>query len=126
MSGVSPNEYMASITVNLGRSVYTTAPVVTISGGGGSGATAQANLSGGAITSTTMLTPGSGYSGIPTVTIAPPPTAYTTFWSNDGTSVNGSEPSGAVSVSVSQGLFTVILGDTNVGEHDGKVISWLP
>jgi hypothetical protein len=112
MSGVSPNEYVASITVNFGGSGYTTAPLVTISGGGGSGATAQANISGGAITSITMLTPGSGYSGTPTVTIAPPPTAYTTFWSNDGTSVNGSEPSGVVSVSVSQGLFTVILGDT--------------
>lgn len=112
MSGVSPNEYVASITANLGGSGYTIAPVVTISGGGGTGASAQANISGGAVTSITMLSPGSGYSSAPTVTIAPPATAYTTYWSNDGTSVNGSEPSSAVAVSVSQGLFTVILGNT--------------
>jgi hypothetical protein len=38
---------------------------------------------------------------------------FTTYWSNDGTSVNGSEPAAAVSVSVNGGLFTVVLGDTN-------------
>jgi hypothetical protein len=38
----------------------------------------------------------------------------TTWWSNDGTSMNGSEPSSAVSVAVNQGLFTVILGDTSL------------
>ena len=36
---------------------------------------------------------------------------FTTFWSNDGTSVNGSEPAAAVLVGVSNGLFTVALGD---------------
>ncbi len=36
---------------------------------------------------------------------------FTTFWSNDGTSVNGSEPVAAVPVGVSNGLFTVVLGD---------------
>ncbi len=39
-------------------------------------------------------------------------TSYVTFWSNDGTSVAGSEPSAAVSVAVSNGLFTAVLGDT--------------
>jgi hypothetical protein len=48
------------------------------------------------------------------VTVAPPPPAYTytTYWSNDGTSVAGSEPSASVSVAVVNGLFTVGLGDT--------------
>ena len=48
------------------------------------------------------------------MTIAPPPPAitYTTYWSNDGTSVNGSEPAAGVSVAVTNGLFTVVLGDT--------------
>jgi len=39
--------------------------------------------------------------------------SYTTYWSNDGTSVNGSEPAASVSVAVSNGLFTVVLGDTS-------------
>ena len=37
-----------------------------------------------------------------------------TYWSNDGTSVNGSEPTAGVSVGVTNGLFTVVLGDTTI------------
>ncbi len=38
-------------------------------------------------------------------------TSATTFWSNDGTSVAGSEPTVAVSLAVSKGLYSVLLGD---------------
>jgi len=64
----------------------------------------------------TANNPGSGYTGTPTVTIAAPPNsfAFTSYWSNDGTSVAGSEPSAAVSVAVANGLFTVVLGDTTL------------
>ena len=34
-----------------------------------------------------------------------------TFWSNDGTSVAGSEPADAVSIGVGKGLYSVLLGD---------------
>jgi hypothetical protein len=37
-----------------------------------------------------------------------------TLWSHDGTSVSGSEPTGSVPVPVTGGLFSVLLGDTNV------------
>ncbi|MBM4023323.1 MAG: hypothetical protein FJ284_14005, partial [Planctomycetes bacterium] len=48
-------------------------PVVTISGGGGSGATAVAVVSpAGTITGYLVTSPGSGYTGIPTVAVAPP------------------------------------------------------
>ncbi|HEY3913862.1 MAG TPA: tail fiber domain-containing protein [Verrucomicrobiae bacterium] len=40
--------------------------------------------------------------------------SFTTYWSNDGTSTNGSQPANAVSVVVNGGLFTVTLGDTNL------------
>lgn len=94
---------------------YVTAPTVTISGGGGSGATATATVSGGAVTAITVNDPGSGYTGTPTITIAPPPAdiLYTPFWSNDGTSTSGNDPqpTAAVSVPVTNGLFTVVLGD---------------
>ena len=36
----------------------------------------------------------------------------TTYWSNDGTSTSGSEPTNAVSLSVANGLYSVLLGDT--------------
>ena len=38
-------------------------------------------------------------------------TGATTFWSNDGTSVAGSEPTDAVSLTVAKGLYSVLLGD---------------
>jgi hypothetical protein len=114
MSGVSPNEFVSSVTVVNGGSGYTNPSAVTFSGGGGSGATARANVSGGAVTSIAVLTPGSGYSSAPAVTVAPPPPniPFTTYWSNDGTSANGSEPAAAVNVAVNNGLFTAALGDT--------------
>ena len=39
----------------------------------------------------------------------------TTYWSNDGTSVAGSEPTAAVQLTVNGGLFSVLLGDTALG-----------
>ncbi len=38
----------------------------------------------------------------------------TTFWSNDGTSAAGSQPTAAVSLTVSKGLYSVLLGDTTL------------
>lgn len=46
-----------------------TAPVVTISGGGGSGATASATVVSGAITAFTVTAAGTGFTSIPTVAI---------------------------------------------------------
>ena len=39
----------------------------------------------------------------------------TTYWSNDGTSTGGSEPTAAVSLAVTKGLYSVLLGDTLLG-----------
>src|SRR5213592_3350776 len=36
------------------------------------------------------------------------------FWSNDGTSVGGSEPTNAVPIAVSQGLYSVLLGNVTL------------
>ena len=41
-------------------------------------------------------------------------TGAQTFWSNNGTSVGGSEPSAAVSLSVVNGLYSVLLGDSTI------------
>jgi hypothetical protein len=42
------------------------------------------------------------------------PSEPITSWSNDGTSSVGDEPTNAVALPVSNGLFTVLLGDTNL------------
>jgi hypothetical protein len=39
----------------------------------------------------------------------------TSYWSNDGTSSSGGQPASAVHLSVNNGLFTVLLGDTTLG-----------
>ena len=108
--------FVTSYNLIASGSGYVSAPTVTISGGGGSGASATATISGGAVIAITPVNAGSGYSSAPTVTItAPPPNiAYVTYWSNDGTSSSGSQPTTAVGVSVTNGLFTVVLGDTTV------------
>lgn len=49
---------------------YVTGPIVTISGGGGAGATAVANVSNGEISSITVTAEGSGYTSAPTITIS--------------------------------------------------------
>jgi hypothetical protein len=46
------------------------------------------------------------------------------YWSQDGTSANGSEPDGNVSVSVTGGLYSIMIGDTDIsgmGEIDEDV-----
>ncbi|MEO6323067.1 MAG: hypothetical protein ABIT01_14310, partial [Thermoanaerobaculia bacterium] len=41
-------------------------------------------------------------------------TGVTTLWSNNGTSVAGGEPSAAVTLTVANGLFDVLLGDSTL------------
>jgi FtsP/CotA-like multicopper oxidase with cupredoxin domain len=61
-----------TINVTGGGSGYIVAPVVTITGGGGVGATAIATITAGAVTDITVTSVGSGYTSNPTVTISPP------------------------------------------------------
>jgi hypothetical protein len=44
----------------------------------------------------------------------PPAITFVTYWSNGGTSVNGSEPAAAVGIGVTNGLFAAALGDTSL------------
>ena len=60
---------MASIAVGGSMSGYTSAPTVTITGGGGFGATATAAVSGGVVTGITVTNPGREYSSAPTIAI---------------------------------------------------------
>ena len=111
--------FITTISVTFGGSGYITAPAVTISGGGGSGAAAAATINTDGVVTAIEIIPGdngAGYTNTPTVAIAPPPAnlTYATYWSNDGTSSAGSEPAANVSVGVTNGFFTVVLGDTTI------------
>jgi hypothetical protein len=74
VSTISANGRITSISVTNGGSGYLATPAVTITGGGGSGAQAQAVISNGVVQRINMINQGSGYSitNPPTVTIAPP------------------------------------------------------
>jgi hypothetical protein len=60
---------IGSITVFNQGSGYTQVPTVTITGGGGTGATAVAKISNGKVSSITVTNAGSGYTSTPTVAI---------------------------------------------------------
>ena len=69
--GPSSTLTLTGFTVSNGGSGYTT-PVVQLSGGGGTGATAVAHVSNGVIRSITLTNPGTGYSSTPTITLSDP------------------------------------------------------
>ena len=69
------DNHISAIAVSAGGSGYTSAPTVTISGGGGSGATARAVLTAGAVSSIVVTRKGSGYGPAVTLTGGSPTTA---------------------------------------------------
>lgn len=71
------DEVVGSVIIVNGGSGYTTAPTVTFTGGGGTGATATAVVENGAVVSVTITDPGSGYTTAPTVTFSAPTSGTT-------------------------------------------------
>ena len=69
------NGFVVTATITDAGYGYTTAPVVTIVGGGGSGAQATAMVSNGIVTAIIILNAGSGYTSTPNIVISPPPVA---------------------------------------------------
>jgi len=68
-TAVLTSQAVSSITINDGGSDYgSTAPTITFSGGGGSGAAATATLTNGKVSSISITAGGSGYTSVPTVT----------------------------------------------------------
>lgn len=71
--GIAPNVgtsgSLAAISLADGGAGYTSAPVVAITGGGGTGATATAIVSGGEVTGFNITNPGSGYTSPPTIAL---------------------------------------------------------
>ena len=70
ISGLSITDSVQGIDVTNGGNSFTSAPTVTITGGGGTDATAVAVISSGSIQEINVTASGSGYTSIPTVSIA--------------------------------------------------------
>jgi uncharacterized repeat protein (TIGR01451 family) len=62
--------FVEGISLTNGGSGYTTAPTVSITGGGGTGATAKAVLTNGVVTNVVLTNPGYGYTSTPSVTFS--------------------------------------------------------
>jgi hypothetical protein len=101
------NGFIVGFTITDGGAGYITAPAVHITDNTGTGAIAQAFIANGAISRIDVINAGSGYSSSTTVTIDPPPPniVYQTYWSNG---VNN------VTLTVTKGLYSVLLGDTTI------------
>jgi len=114
--GMGPR--VLAIDVVNGGSGYTAAPAVTISHPVGTGAAATATVVGGVVTEITVTDNGLNYGNGPTtVTIDPPSpniVPSVSYWSNDGSSVAASEPTLAVTLTVTKGLYSVLLGDATL------------
>jgi hypothetical protein len=67
------NGFVVAATVINGGSGYITAPLVSITGGGGSGAQATAAVSNGIVVAVNMISAGSEYTSTPSIQIAAPP-----------------------------------------------------
>jgi len=65
-----PFESLRMVNVSNGGSGYTSAPAVSITGGGGNGATAKAFVSGGKVIRIKVLNEGSGYTSNPSIAIS--------------------------------------------------------
>jgi autotransporter-associated beta strand protein len=81
---------VTGVTLSNAGSGYTTAPTVTVSGGGGTGATAVAILNAaGQVTDVIITNPGSGYTSAPTFTFSAAPGSGVTATASGGTYATG-------------------------------------
>jgi len=108
LSGINSGS-IDSVVVYYGGYGYVTPPAVTFSGGEPD-AMGTAVINNGVVTAIN-ITSGGYYPAEVFVSIAAPPANFSNFtiWNNDGTS--GNEPVSAVNVGVTNGLFTVQVGN---------------
>ena len=125
---VVPNQ-VKSIYLTNGGTGYSVAPTVTITGGGGSGATAVAYVSGGTITRILVTSVGTGYTSTPTVNITSATGSGATATANLS---SGKALSGPVTLSLSsnydgtlyEAVFPITIGD--MGQSATKTLTIKP
>lgn len=105
-----------TIAVLDGGAGYINAPSVEIRDKEGFGAAAVAIVADGVVKEINVTESGAGYSDGTEILIGPPDAApymdYISFWSHDGSSVGGGQPTTALSLPVTKGLYSVLLGET--------------
>ena len=104
---------IAVFVVASGGSGYTSAPTVTLAGGGGTGGKGTAVLTNGAVSSIT-LTAGSGYTSAPIVTIAAPTGTATSTLNVNNTTTFAGPVTGTVALT-EEGTGTLLLTTANPG-----------
>ncbi len=104
------------VTLLDGGSGYTNVPNVSLTGppSGGSAPTAVAVVSNGVVIAINVTATADAVLPFSSSVTIDPPSGFESAWSNGGMSVAGSEPTTWVAVPVTNGLFTVGLGDTNL------------
>jgi hypothetical protein len=137
-----------TITVTNGASGYTAVPTVTITGGGGYGAKAEAIIAGGSVTGIIILDRGSGYTSAPTISIAPSgtgqqatatatlefPLASVTlvnggnnYTSTPNVAINGIDITANCKIKMNMTVASVnITGGTNSGYTSNPTITFIP
>lgn len=101
---------LKAIAVTSAGKGYTTAPLVVIAGGGGTGARAVANVSGGQITSITVTDGGNGYTSAPSISFFGSGTgasATATIYTSDELNLTASQTANKAT------FFTVIKNERN-------------
>jgi len=120
----------AAITVGVAGAGYLAPPLVSITGGGGSGATAIATIANGSVTGVTVSGLGSGYVTAPTVTIdAPPCTINTTTCiqataTMDVTILNASDGSATFVPPAQSDRVRSFGTEVNVSDAASKPLTW--
>ena len=67
------NGFVVGVIITDEGSGYVNTPTITITGGGGTGASAIATIERGTVTGISVQNPGRGYTSVPVITITPPP-----------------------------------------------------
>jgi hypothetical protein len=111
----------SKVTIIVAAIILATVTILlSLAGLAGAGPLARPNLQAGAPTVVSyqgqVMVDGDAYDGTGYFKFAVVNAAGdTTYWSNDGTSAGGGEPTSAVQLVVTDGLFNVLLGDTTLG-----------
>lgn len=117
---------LTGVTVVSGGAGYTTAPTVTFSGGAGSGASATAIVSGGAVTAVSLTSPGSGFETPPSVVLVggggqPAATAIATAALPGGIAFSVKLPAGWAFVSQTLPIGAIAATSPTVGD---PILEW--
>jgi hypothetical protein len=102
LAATPTTQVITGLSITAAGTGYTYPPVVTIVGGGGTGASIEATVSGGAVTGFNILNAGSGFTSVPTAIIGGSVALGTTAVVTPGSNFTGSNSSPTITFSPPQ------------------------